>query len=99
MTDDEEPCANWASDSILIAMKTNTLTQRLVRNLEVIRASRQWTADELAQRTGISRQLLSLWRTGKHSATLPSVEKVADALGVDSSDLLAPNLGEPRRDG
>jgi len=74
------------------AMKTTeTLGQRLVRNLDLIRESRKLDAESFAKESGVSPQLASLWRTGKRNATLTTLERTALNLGVKASSLLSDN--------
>lgn len=72
-------------------MKTESLSQRFVRNLELIRNARRLDSDTFSSVAGVSRQHLSLWRTGKNTPTMATVERTATNLGVDASTLLAIN--------
>ena len=54
------------------------------------------TIEQLAQRAGMSFRSLQTIETGKHSPQLETIQKMAEALGVDSLDLLA-GTSEPVR--
>jgi transcriptional regulator with XRE-family HTH domain len=76
---------------------TDTLTQRLARNLDLIRKARQMDVHQFAEQSGISRQLLSLWRRGDRSATVAYVDRAARGLGVEPSALLESDPAEVLR--
>lgn len=52
------------------------------------------TQDELAQRTGIDRSLISAWENGRRGMEEANAVKMATALGVDPEEIL--QLGEER---
>lgn len=77
-------------------MKTQalSLTDRLVRNLDVIRLERGMTAEDFARLTGLSRNTVNLWRKRRHAARLDVIEQAASALGLpDAAALLQLEAG------
>ena len=84
----------------LSTMKTTAaapIAQRLARNLDLIRRARQLDTEAFCRESGVSRRLLSLWRTGKHSPTVDSVGEVAERIGLDAAALLAREPSEVLR--
>jgi putative transcriptional regulator len=54
-----------------------------VRNrLKVLRAERDWSQGELAQRLGVSRQSVNAIETGKYDPSLPLAFKIAWVFGL-----------------
>jgi putative transcriptional regulator len=54
-----------------------------VRNrLKVLRAERDWSQGELAQRLGVSRQSVNAIETGKYDPSLPLAFKIARVFGL-----------------
>ncbi len=49
--------------------------------LRVLRAEQEWTQEELAQRTGVSRQAINAIETEKYDPSLPLAIKVARLFG------------------
>lgn len=49
--------------------------------LRVLRAEHEWTQEELAQRTGVSRQAINAIETEKYDPSLPLAIKVARLFG------------------
>lgn len=60
-----------------------------------VRAERDWTQGDLADRAGISRRDVSLYETSMRAALFPTVVRIADALGV-SLDYLAGRSNDPK---
>jgi transcriptional regulator with XRE-family HTH domain len=54
-----------------------------------------WNLSRLAKETGMAPAMISHLVAGKRNFTLPTLERVAAALGVAPGDLLAP-VPEPR---
>jgi putative transcriptional regulator len=46
--------------------------------LRVLRAEREWSQADLADRLGVSRQAVNAIETGKHDPSLPLVFRIAD---------------------
>jgi transcriptional regulator with XRE-family HTH domain len=58
--------------------------------LRVIRSRRRQTLREVAERAGLSESFLSQVERGRASASVASLRRIADALGVAISDLFQP---------
>jgi len=63
------------------------IIRRIAHNLRKIRRARGLTQDDVEHASGVSIRLLETERQG---VLLASLEKIASALGVDPSELLAP---------
>ena len=63
--------------------------------LRAIRALRRCTLKTVADRSGLSESFLSQVERGRSNASIASLRRIADALGVSVSDLFEPN-GPPR---
>lgn len=50
--------------------------------LKVLRAERDWTQGDLAERLEISRQSINAIETGKYDPSLPLAFKIADVFGM-----------------
>ena len=51
------------------------------------------TQEELAERAGINRSYLASLERGRRNTTLKTVEMLAKALGVSTTDLVSPSSG------
>lgn len=49
--------------------------------LKVLRAERNWSQQDLADRLGVSRQSVNAIETGKYDPSLPLAFKIADVFG------------------
>jgi len=57
---------------------TGEWTERAMQNrLKVLRAERNWSQAELAERLGVSRQTVNALETGKYDPSLPLTFKIA----------------------
>lgn len=56
--------------------------------LRRIRMDRWITQDELAERSGVSRPMISMLETGSQRGSPRTIPKLADALGVEPKELL-----------
>src|ERR671931_19889 len=59
--------------------------------LRAIRRSRRATLRTIAARSGLSESFLSQVERGRSSASIASLRRIADALGVSMADLLGPD--------
>lgn len=50
--------------------------------LRVLRAERQWSQLDLADRLGVSRQSVNAVETGKYDPSLPLAFRIADVFGL-----------------
>ena len=65
--------------------------------LRAIRIARRRTLREVAERAGLSESFLSQVERGRASASIASLRRIADGLGVSMADLFQPSgLAEPR---
>ena len=59
----------------------------IAANIVRYRNLREMTQEELARKANVSRTSLSYWECGNSIPTLPSMKKIADALGISVEDL------------
>ena len=59
--------------------------------LRVIRAERNWSQAELADRLGVSRQTVNAIETGKYDPSLPLAFKIARLASMRIEDLFDPD--------
>jgi putative transcriptional regulator len=65
-----------------------------VRNrLKVLRAERNWSQQDLAERLAVSRQSVNAIETGRYDPSLPLAFRIADVF-----DLPIENIFEPERE-
>lgn len=50
--------------------------------LRVLRAERQWSQQDLADRLGVSRQSVNAVETGKYDPSLPLAFRISDVFGL-----------------
>lgn len=50
--------------------------------LKVLRAERDWSQNDLAQRLGVSRQSVNAIETGKYDPSLPLAFRIANLFGL-----------------
>lgn len=67
---------------------SNALDSRLAQRLAALRTERNWSLDELAQATGISRATLSRLERGETSPTASLLGKLCSTYGITMSRLL-----------
>ena len=58
------------------------------KRLRTIRKRKGLTQTQLAEKVGISYQLICLYETGKHTPTMAVLEWLCQALGVSATELL-----------
>ncbi len=59
--------------------------------LRVLRAEREWSQAELAQRVDVSRQTVNAIETGKYDPSLPLAFKLARLFGIPIEDVFNPD--------
>jgi putative transcriptional regulator len=59
--------------------------------LRVLRAEREWSQAELAERLGVSRQTINAIETGKYDPSLPLAFKLARLFGQPIEELFDPD--------
>ena len=55
--------------------------------LKVLRAERDWSQLDLAERLGVSRQSVNAIETGKYDPSLPLAFRIADLFGLTIEDI------------
>lgn len=68
------------------------LKQRFGRLVAANRKRRQMTQQQLADKTGISLDMINRIERGVSGARFPNIEKLAEALEVDPAELFTPDL-------
>jgi putative transcriptional regulator len=63
--------------------------------LRVLRAERDWSQGELAERLGVSRQTVNALETGKYDPSLPLAFKIASVFGQRIEDIFQPDGHDP----
>lgn len=62
--------------------------QKFGKRIRAIREEQGFSQEELGAKAGLHRTYISLIERGKQSATLDSMERIADALGVSVKKLM-----------
>ena len=62
--------------------------------LKVLRAERDWSQGDLAQRLGVSRQSVNAIETGKYDPSLPLAFRIADLFGLAIEEIFVNPNGE-----
>ena len=57
--------------------------------LKVLRAERNWSQLDLAERLGVSRQSVNAIETGKYDPSLPLAFRIAETFGLAIEDVFA----------
>lgn len=55
--------------------------------LRVLRAEREWSQQDLAERLEVSRQSINAIETGRYDPSLPLAFKIADLFGLTIEDI------------
>lgn len=55
--------------------------------LKVLRAERNWSQQDLAERLGVSRQSVNAIETGRYDPSLPLAFKISDVFGVTIEEI------------
>jgi putative transcriptional regulator len=59
--------------------------------LKVLRAERDWSQAELAEKLDVSRQTVNAIETGKYDPSLPLAFKIAELFGMKIEEIFIPN--------
>ena len=59
--------------------------------LRVLRAERDWSQGDLAERLGVSRQTVNALETGKYDPSLPLAFRIARVFGSRIEDIFEPD--------
>ncbi|NUM44267.1 MAG: helix-turn-helix transcriptional regulator [Anaerolineales bacterium] len=62
--------------------------------LKVLRAERDWSQADLAERLEVSRQTINAIETGKYDPSLPLAFKIAHLFGQTIEDIFDPEDGD-----
>lgn len=65
-----------------------SLRERLAQNVRKERLARQWTQEDLQLKSGVSQRYISYLESAKGAVTIDTIEKLADAMGIDGQELL-----------
>lgn len=68
----------------------NEIEQRFADRARAIRAARHWSAQELANRSGVSRVAISKIENSDRGVPLGDAVALSDALGVPLADMIRP---------
>ena len=69
-------------------MGTHTLMRIDGEKLRSLRERRLWLIGDLAEKSGVHRNLISTYENGKSGAHPDTIRKLARALGVDPAELI-----------
>ncbi len=72
-------------------MPRMSIQSRVSRNIQKIRREKDLSQEEVAHRADIHQTYLSGVETGKRNPSILVVERIANALGVDVSEIFKPN--------
>ena len=64
--------------------------------LRVLRAAREWSQAELADRLGVSRQTVNAIETGKYDPSLPLAFQMADLFQLSLEAIFQPDRPGPK---
>ena len=78
---------NYSRHGRCLAMN---LQERVGQNIQHVRRGKGLSQEALAHAADISRSYMGKLENGKNSMSLTTLEKIADALGVDPNDLTVP---------
>lgn len=68
-------------------------TLRLTNRVRRLRAEREWSQSELAERLGVSRQTVHAIETGKYAPSLPLAFTIARLFGMAIEEIFTPEEG------
>lgn len=74
----------------------STLRLQFGRNLRMLRLSRDWTQEEMAERLGMSVNFLSYMERGLKAPSFENLERIAEVLDLPVAVLFAVKLSQPR---
>lgn len=63
--------------------------------LKVLRAERDWSQADLAEKLGVSRQTVNAIETGKYDPSLPLAFKLATLFGMPIESIFTPETEPP----
>lgn len=81
------------------AIDAEGIVSKVAETLRAVRKEQQLTLDDLAQRSGVSRSMLSQIERGESNPTLATLWNLTQALGVDFAGLLGTERAAPETSG
>lgn len=66
------------------------ITKEFGKSLSRLRKRRGWTQERLAEKANLSRNFIGLLENSKRAPRLGTTEQLANALGIEISELLSP---------
>ncbi len=69
----------------------------MTNRLKVLRAERDWSQADLADRLRVSRQTVNAIETGRYDPSLPLAFTIAGLFGLAIEDVFTPERPPPRR--
>lgn len=72
---------------LLDMVELQAVVGRMRNRLRVLRAEREWSQAELADRLGVSRQTVNALETGKYDPSLPLAFRLARTFGLKIEDI------------
>lgn len=70
--------------------------ERMKNRLKVLRAERDWSQADLAERLDVSRQAVNAIETGKHDPSLPLAFRIARLFAMPIETIFDDEAKEPR---
>ena len=64
----------------------------LAKKIKLLRATRGWSQETLAELCGFSRSYIANIEAGKHNVSLDNLERIAEAFEVPIAELLNPDF-------
>lgn len=64
----------------------------IANNIKMLRQSKGWTQEQLADKVGVSRSTVTQWETGWSSPRMGAVKKLAKVFDVSTSELVSETL-------
>lgn len=69
-------------------MHRDTSSKRLGKNLKKLRLKMKMSQGDISRKLGVDRAYISSIENGRMNPTLTTLEKLAEAIGINSSELL-----------
>ena len=69
-------------------MHRDTSSKRLGENLKKLRLKKKMSQGDISRKLGVDRAYISSIENGRMNPTLTTLEKLAEAIGINSSELL-----------
>lgn len=67
----------------------------MTNSLRALRAKRNWSQANLAERLAVSRQTVNAIETGKYDPSLPLAFRIAEVFGMPIEELFQPDIHSP----